>query len=93
MNEYTINKVTDFLLVPEDRREDCLRGFAGFLAVISPLMDAAVGASKECGLEDVCNDAIDKVKFVWIDDGKEDIFIHAETEEGVQCYEVKGVQS
>jgi len=56
-NEYEIETVEDFLMVPEDRIDDCLKDFKSML---EDLRDAV----------EVCPDGSIFQSFTWIDDGK-----------------------
>lgn len=70
MNEYKIEKITDFLEVPEDRLDDCLVDFKSFLEHTKPLLALAKTGAELLGQDP--EEAIKLMGFTWVDDGKTD---------------------
>lgn len=60
-NRYTIRTVTDFMAVPSDRREICIREFASWCMC----MDALIVLTDAAGQKGTIPDA-----YEWIDDDK-----------------------
>lgn len=60
---YTIRSISDFLQVPEDRRDACLREFAVFLSILDYSL-VLMGSDLRPALSAAAS-------FVWCDDGVE----------------------
>lgn len=73
MNEYKIEKVIDFLKVPDSRIDDCLTEFRTFLEHMRALTELAIAGAESLGMD--AEDAIGLMEFTWIDDGKTDVVI------------------
>jgi hypothetical protein len=69
---YKITKVADFLKVPPDRRDACLKAFAEFLPMAQDMLDVANTFADLLGADKSLN-AIEG--FTWIDDGKDEVTI------------------
>lgn len=67
-NEYRIETVADFLNVPEDRIEDCLKEFADFIELSRAMLQAASFMAQIMGIEDKSKIGA----YTWIDDGKKE---------------------
>lgn len=70
--EYKIEKLNDFLTVPDDRLDNCLAEFkeciaeARFLLTLANAMADIVGEDKSLNVLE---------SFTWIDDGKKDVSV------------------
>lgn len=71
---YRIEKIADFLNVPEDRLPICLHEFGSWVA--------AAGAFKDSGLEPYVIGESPLTHFTWIDDGKLECRITVRDETG-----------
>ena len=69
--EYTIKTLEDFLTVPEDRLEDCLKEFKSFIEILRPIKDLIKATGDTFGVE---AGAIAEA-FVWIDDDKGNVTV------------------
>jgi len=69
---YKITTVADFLKVPPDRRDACLKSFAEFLPMAQDMLDVANTLADLLGADKGLN-AIEG--FTWIDDGKDEVTI------------------
>lgn len=69
--EYEIEHVRDFLNVPEDRIDQCLEEFKGFIEFVRNMMMANDLRSEALGLENKSECR----SYTWIDDGKLDATI------------------
>jgi hypothetical protein len=78
---YEIATVADFLTVPEDRWDACLKDFREFLGLASALKETADVMADLLGADKDKN----KVEsFTWIDDGKEERTVTIRCEENVE---------
>ena len=76
--EYKIDKITDFLEVPEDRIDDCLAEFATFLEFLRAILVFAKLGAETQGMG---QDELYKLMgFTWVDNGKEGIGVRTTTE-------------
>jgi len=62
--EYKIDNIRDFLKVPMDRLDDCLKEFCGFIAMTRSSLDIM----EETGIGEYVDMEI--VSFTWVDDGE-----------------------
>ena len=67
-SEYRIEKVADFLKVPEDRLASCLEEFADFLQMSRDMLGITKSLADIIGVEDASKIGA----YTWIDDGKKD---------------------
>lgn len=67
--KYRLEKVTDFLAVPQDRLEVCLLEFRDYLALVRGLVDMADEANEALGRHVAL---LEIGPFEWIDDGMRD---------------------
>lgn len=73
---YKIETVADFLKVPEDRLDDCLKEFAAWVVISKSMI----------GFSDSCGAGLEVIGFTWVDDGKNDITVNIHTEvRGAEC--------
>lgn len=73
-NSYEIKTISDFLLVPADRLDDCLEEFKTWCQITTPLTDATRALADAIGLE---GKQIEFVHgFTWIDDGEKNISVN-----------------
>lgn len=63
-DEYRIETVKDFLKVPEDKRDECLRDFKTWLDTIEGLQSALAE------LADIDKNLVRIDTYIWLDDGK-----------------------
>lgn len=69
---YKIDHINDFLCVPPDRLEACLKEFAVFLAMTGEIKQLIAGLPAEM----VTDDMVRAQSFVWIDDGENNVTLH-----------------
>ena len=62
--EYKIDNIRDFLKVPMNRLDDCLKEFCGFIAMTRSSLDII----EETGMGTSADMEI--VSFTWVDDGE-----------------------
>ena len=73
VNKYTIKEVNDFLELPDDRIEDCLKEFKTFIVLAKRQRTVTIELAKAIQIDaDVSTDNT----FVWIDDGENNITIN-----------------
>lgn len=63
---YEIERVSDFLKVPQDRIADCLAEFKEFLGLAHEMQDVTKAVGEVVGADGSCEIG----PFTWIDDGK-----------------------
>lgn len=87
--EYRIERVSDFLLVPEDRLADCLKEFATCLEIARPAVALLREVEREMeGRAPVIEWPLRA--FTWIDDGAHDITIGIEADGSVSASRPEG---
>lgn len=68
---YEIKNVGDFLKIPEDRLDDCLKEFPRYLDILRVVVSMANTLSSITGKDEGVKDTA----FIWVDDGKEEATI------------------
>jgi hypothetical protein len=71
---YTIKTVADFLKVPEDRIDECLRDFDSYLHSARRTINLVRLMAEEMG-GTIPDDEIAYPMFIWIDDGEHNALI------------------
>tara|TARA_R100000808_G_C2153015_1_gene162832 strand:- start:2352 stop:2609 length:258 start_codon:yes stop_codon:yes gene_type:complete len=70
-----IENVKDFLKIPDDKIDSCLKDFKAYIGIGKELIDMANLLGDMLGTDNPVNEEESLNVFEWIDDGKNDVTI------------------